>query len=177
MVTTLELQSPLPVPLVLDRIRADAQDWHESRLSPAARQRNLYGFALSVRGHRFWLRVRGGRQNAFAPVCEGEVHDSDSGSRIVARFRLPYLTVIAGVVWVAAVVGGVLIAPWSPVVDSPGQAVLAALFMASAAALLLAVAYAVMRYLRQEGQIWHDEIAALLRRASSGEARSAAPQN
>ena len=104
MVTTLELQSPLPAPLVLDRIRADAEDWHESRLSPAARQRNLYGFALRVRGHRFWLRVRGGRQNAFAPVCDGEVHDSDSGSRIVARFRLPYLSVIAGVVWVAALV-------------------------------------------------------------------------
>jgi hypothetical protein len=177
MVTTLELQSPLPPPAVLDRIRADAEDWHESRLSPAARQRNLYGFALRVRGHRFSLRVRGGRQNAFAPVCEGEVHDSRPGSRIVARFRLPYLTVIAGILWVSAVMAAVLIAPRSRAVDGPGEGVLAALFMAIAAALLLSLAYAAMRYVRREAHIWHDEIAALLRRASSVEGPSAAPQN
>ena len=177
MVRTLELPSPLPAPSVLTRIRADAEDWHESRLSPAARQRNLYGFALRIRGHRFWLRVRGARQNAFAPVCHGEVHESDSGSRIVARFRLPYFTVVAGVVWVSAVMAAILLAPWSPSVDSPSQAVLAALFMAITAALLLFLAYAGVQYLRREAQIWHDEIVALLRRASSVEDRVTAPQN
>ena len=177
MVNRLELESPLPATRVLDRLRADAEDWHESRLSAAARQRNLYGFALRIRGHRFRLRVRGAQQNAFAPICEGEVLDAHSGSRIIATFRLPRLTVVAGIVWVSAIAAGVIVTPWSPVVDSLGEGLLAALFMAIAAALFLSVAYAVLRYLQREAQIWHDEIAALLRRASSGETRGAAPQN
>jgi hypothetical protein len=177
MVHRFEFQSALPASVVLDRIRADAEDWRESRLSAAARERSLYGFALKIRKRRFWLRVRGGSTNPFAPICQGEVADAHVGSRIVATFRPPRLTVIAGVLWIGAIVAGVIMAPWSPPVRSPLEGIAAALFAAVAATLTISLGYGIAHFYRREAQIWHDEIAALLRRASNGETHAAAPHN
>ena len=103
----IELDSPIAAPELLRRFRAEAEDWHESKLAPEARRAGITGYRFrtkpnSARTVQLWTKPQP------IIVCELVLEPTVNGVRCIGEMRLTRGLRIGLGLWAALGVLGTL---------------------------------------------------------------------
>jgi hypothetical protein len=168
---TVSIDAQLSVPEVLRRLRAEAEDWHESKLAPEARRSGVTGYRLRIdpqRGAsaRLWTKPKA------TVVCDLALHPTAGGVRCVGVLRLRHPLSVGMGVWAALAVVTTLggsagaLAPWPGI----GLAVDAVVASAVSLACLLGLGYGLLRLWWHMGRFQRAELKRLLLRVTANPA-------
>ena len=115
---------------VVGALKTAAAEWHESKLSAAARAAGILGWKVRVRDDRVVVRARIGGRNGFLPHFVGRLNTTPGGSVLSGELRLSWFSRAFMLIWLSLTGGAPVIALFEPIPGAGiGEHILVAFFM------------------------------------------------